>query len=162
MTFQDREIIHPKSFTNIPPILHSHISRHMLVELNEGHFSTVSRKGNRFLFHSLDLVIICCHSFTLLSTQNRTKLTKKLVKESVVYRRTALFQANLDGRHRSQITQDKDSKTRETQGTRVGHKVLKEAAVRTTWVESPVTYPSDLVLIQLTSRHEKSAKVIFH
>ena len=87
---------------------------------------------------------------------------KKLLKESVVYRRTALFQANLDGRHRSKITQDTDSKTRETQGTRVGNKVLKEAAVRTTWVESPVTYPSDLVLIQLTSRHEKSAKVIFH
>jgi hypothetical protein len=94
--------------------------------------------------------------------RNRFKLTKKLVKESVVYRRTALFQGNLDGRLRPQVTQDIDSKTRETEGTRVGNKVLKEAAVRTTWVESPVTYPSDLVLIQLTSRHEKSAKVIFH
>ncbi len=70
--------------------------------------------------------------------QNRFKLTKKLVKESVVYRRTALFQANLDGRHRSQISQDKDSKTRETQGTRVGHKVLKEAAVTSAGVVVPI------------------------
>ena len=37
---------------------------------------------------------------------------KKLEKESVVCLRTALFLGNLDGRHRSKITQDTDSKTR--------------------------------------------------
>ncbi len=37
---------------------------------------------------------------------------KKLKKESVVCLRTAPFLGNLDGRHRSQVTQDIDSKTR--------------------------------------------------
>ena len=39
-------------------------------------------------------------------------VAKKLEKESVVYRRTALFLGNLDGRHRSKVTQDTDSETR--------------------------------------------------
>jgi len=46
-------------------------------------------------------------------------------------------------------TQGTDRYRKETQGTEVGTQVLAKAAVRTTWVESPVTYPSDLHLGQL-------------
>ena len=82
-------------------------------------------------------------------------IRKKLLKESVVYRRTALFQANLDGRHRTQITQDRERETRSRypQGTRGG--ILTKAAVRTTWVESPFTYPSDLSSGQLRLQEMK-------
>ncbi len=77
----------------------------------------------------------------LLRANRRSRKTKKLEKESVVCPQTALFLGNLDGRYRSQITQGTDSKTRKRQGTRLGHEVLKKAAVRTTWVESPVHLP---------------------
>jgi hypothetical protein len=67
--------------------------------------------------------------------------TKKLENESVVSRQTALVLTNLDGRHSPLTTQGTDRYRKETQGTEVGTQVLAKAAVRTTWVESPVHLP---------------------
>jgi hypothetical protein len=90
------------------------------------------------------------------------RICKKLENESVVCQQTALVLINLDGRHSPKQLKNRDRHSKETRTREVVAKISEKAAVRTTWVESPVTYPNDLVLIQLTSRHEKSAKVIFH
>ena len=88
-------------------------------------------------------------SFQALQAHSSFLLTKKLENESVVSRQTALVLRNLDGRHSPLTTQGTDRYRKETQGTEVGTQVLAKAAVRTTRVESPVTYPSDLHIEQL-------------
>jgi hypothetical protein len=70
---------------------------------------------------------------------------KKIEKESAVYRRTALFLRDFSNfRWQTSNTDNsgqKQRKARYTSRDKTGDKILKKAAVRTTWVESPYHIP---------------------
>jgi hypothetical protein len=87
--------------------------------------------------------------------------SKKIEKESVVCRRTALFLRDFRWQTRNTDNSGQTQRTaRRIARDKTGHKILEKAAVRTTWVESPYHIPLRSSFRTVETSRQMSAKVM--
>ena len=92
---------------------------------------------------------------------NLFELLKKIEKESVVCRRTALFLRDFRWQTRNTDNSGQTQRTaRCIPRDKTGHKILEKAAVRTTWVESPYHIPLRSSFRTVETSRQMSAKVM--
>ena len=161
IAFYHWKIVHPQSFSDFPSIFHPHVSCNVFVELNERDFSSITCEGHCLLLHCFYLFIVCRHSFKALQAHSSNLLTKKIEKESVVCRRTALFLRDFRWQTRNTDNSGQTQRTaRCIPRDKTGHKILEKAAVRTTWVESPYHIPLRSSFRTVETSRQMSAKVM--